>query len=172
MMENIILIGFMGSGKTSVGEQLAKRLGYTFKDTDVMIEEKCKKTIHTIFATEGEGYFRKLETQVITELFGALEHSVLSVGGGLPITKGNAELLKRLGQVVYLKTSKETIRKRLEGDTTRPLLAGQDVDKKVKELLEYREPIYEATAQHVVETDDKSIDDIIAEIMLRNGEKK
>ncbi len=168
-MENIILIGFMGSGKTSAGEQLAERLGYSFQDTDLMIEEKCNKTISNIFAEEGEEYFRKLETKVISELFGILKHSVLSVGGGLPITEGNAALLNRLGQVVYLKASKETIGKRLEGDTTRPLLAGQDADKKVEELLNYRGPIYEATAQHVVETDDKSFDIIIAEIIRLCG---
>lgn len=168
-MENIILIGFMGSGKTSVGKQLAKRLGYTFQDTDVRIEEKCNKTIRNIFAEEGEEYFRKLETQVIRDLFGEIKHSVLSVGGGLPITEGNGALLKRLGQVVYLKASKETILKRLEGDTSRPLLAGQDAARKVEELLGYREPIYEAAAQHVVETDNKSIDIIITEIIRLSG---
>lgn len=164
-MDNIILIGFMGSGKTSIGVQLAKRLGYTFQDTDLLIEKKCNKTIRNIFSEEGENYFRRLETQVITDLCGELNHTVLSVGGGLPITEGNSEILRRLGQVIFLKVSKETIKKRLKGDTTRPLLAGQDAEKKVEELLQYREPIYEATAHYTVVTDDKSFECIMDEII-------
>jgi shikimate kinase len=164
LMDNIILIGFMGSGKTSVGVKLANRLGYTFCDTDRIIENECNRSISNIFATDGEEYFRKLETSVIKELYGKLEHSVLSVGGGLPITEGNAELLKRLGQVVYLKTSKETILKRLNGDTTRPLLAGDDAGHKVEELLKFREPIYKTAAHHNIITDGKSFEEIMQEI--------
>jgi len=163
-MNNIILIGFMGCGKTSVGQQLAKKLSFTFFDTDQMIEEESKRSISNIFATEGEEYFRKLETTTIKNLYGKLSHSVLSVGGGLPIREGNAELLRRLGHVVYLKASKVTIKKRLVGDTKRPLLTGDDVDNKVENLLMIRTPIYESTAHSIVETDDRFLEDIIEDI--------
>lgn len=165
-MDNIILIGFMGSGKTSVGKQLAKKLKYTFCDTDQIIEKECKMSISNIFATEGEEYFRKLETYTIESLIGKLEASVLSVGGGLPMSEGNPELLRRLGYVVYLKASKETILKRLSGDTTRPLLAGSNASEKVDNLLKVRAPIYEAAAHIQVVTDDKMPEEIIKEIRM------
>jgi len=164
LMDNIVLIGFMGCGKTSVGQQLAQKLNFAFYDTDQMIEDESKRSISNIFATEGEEYFRRLETTTIKNLYGKMNHSVLSVGGGLPIREGNVELLRRLGHVVYLKTSMATIKKRLEGDTKRPLLAGDDVDKKVENLLMIRTPIYELAAHSIVETDNKFFEDIIEEI--------
>jgi shikimate kinase len=164
-MDNIILIGFMGCGKTSVGLKLAKKLRYNFCDTDQMIEKECKRSISNIFATEGEEYFRNLETASIKKLIGVLRHSVISVGGGLPIREGNGELLRELGHVIYLKTTKETIIKRLKGDTTRPLLAGDDVDLKLNNLFTYRSPIYESVSHNIIETDKKNIDHIINNII-------
>ena len=146
-MDNIILIGFMGCGKTSVGGRLAKKLHFAFFDTDQLIEEESKRSIRNIFAREGEEYFRELETATIINLYGKLNQSVLSVGGGLPITEGNGALLRRLGQVIYLKSSNETTRKRLIGDTTRPLLVEADTDDKLGNLLEFRTPIYESVAK-------------------------
>lgn len=166
-MDNIILIGFMGCGKTSVGEQLAKKINFTFCDTDLIIEKESKKSISNIFSTEGEEYFRKLETKTIENLQGNLSQSVLSVGGGLPIREGNGALLRQLGCVVYLETSKKTILSRLQGDTTRPLLAGNDADKRVEKLLRIRTPIYESTAHIKVVTDDRPFEDIIKEIITR-----
>ncbi len=170
-MGNIILIGFMGSGKTSVGVQLARNLGYTFCDTDQLIEKESGRSIRNIFAEDGEEYFRKLETSLIKDLYGSLDRSVLSVGGGLPIREGNAELLKRLGQVVYLKATKETILKRLKGDTTRPLLAGENAAQKVEDLLKFREPVYESAAHHNVITDGRSFQEIMKEICEKCEEK-
>lgn len=162
---NIILIGFMGCGKSSLGIRLAKKLGYEFCDTDQMIEKESGKTIRTIFETEGEEYFRNLETATISNLIGNMNNSVLSVGGGLPIRNGNGDLLKQLGHVIYLKTSKETILKRLSGDKTRPLLSGDNKEEKVEDLLHLREPIYEMAAENIVITDNKSFDDMISDII-------
>lgn len=166
-MENIILIGFMGCGKTSVGERLALKLNFTFCDTDKLIENDCKRSIRNIFENEGEEYFRSLETASLETLYGTLSQSVLSVGGGLPIREGNGALLRRLGHVVYLKSTKESILKRLKGDSARPLLAGDDIDKKVDNLLKSRTPIYESIAHITVITDDRSFDDIIEEIIIK-----
>ncbi|WMJ88712.1 shikimate kinase [Anaerocolumna sp. MB42-C2] len=167
-MNNLILIGFMGCGKTSVGLQLAKQLNFKFCDTDQIIEEKAKDTINHIFESKGEEYFRQLETETIKELKGRLKATVLSVGGGLPIQTGNEKLIRDLGQVIYLKTSKDTILKRLSGDTTRPLLAG-DQEKRIETLLSFRAPIYEAAAHLTVTTDGRMFGDIIDEIIKRTG---
>jgi len=162
---NIILIGFMGSGKTSVGELLAKRLSYQFKDTDRLIERKASETINHIFELRGEEYFRTLETNLLLELQPVLSHTVLSTGGGLPLREQNTKLLMEMGYVVFLKASKETVRKRLEGDITRPILRGEDLEEKIERLLGIRTPYYEKAAHKVIATDDKSFDEIINLIM-------
>lgn len=168
-MSNIILIGFMGSGKTSVGSQLAKKLAFQFKDTDRIIEDNCGRSIKSIFAREGEGFFRELETKTVKDLIDKAENHVISVGGGLPVQPGNGELLRQLGHVIYLKTSRDTIIKRLSGDTTRPLLSGDNPKEKVESMLKLREPLYEAAAHLTVITDDRKIGDIIEEIIRRTG---
>ncbi|MGB8453144.1 MAG: shikimate kinase [Anaerocolumna sp.] len=170
-MNNIVLIGFMGCGKTSVGIQLAKKLAFHFYDTDQIIEDSCQRTISSIFAAEGEGFFRKLETKTIKDFIGNLQDTVLSVGGGLPVQNGNAELLRQLGQVIYLETSKETIIKRLSDDTSRPLLSGGDTESKIDTLLKLRAPVYEAAAHVTVTTDNRIFEDIINEIIMKTGVK-
>ena len=179
MKNNIILIGFMGCGKSSVGRRLAKRLSFQLLDTDERIEKKEKKKISTIFAENGEAHFRRLETETVKELLGHTENTVISTGGGLPLREENGKLLQQLGFVVYLDVSKETVLKRLEKDTSRPLLQGPDKEKKVAELLEFRKPIYEYTAHITVNTNQRSFEEIIDEIvrnyeimMTREKEKK
>ncbi len=164
MGHNIILIGYMGCGKTSVGARLSKQLSYDFLDTDAIIEQKTGDTVSHIFATHGEDYFRSLETELLKELLPVLERTVLSTGGGLPLREQNAGLLKELGFVVHLKASKETTLQRLKGDTTRPLLQGEDIEQKVESMLAYRMPIYERTAHAVVVTDGRSVKEIAARI--------
>ena len=100
MKDNIVLIGFMGCGKTTVGKKLAADLSFVFLDTDQYIEEKEAMTINDIFATKGEEYFRGLETSSLEELVQRTEKSIVSSGGGLPLRKENAELLQKLGFVV------------------------------------------------------------------------
>lgn len=165
MKDNIILIGFMGCGKTTIGNELYKRLNYKFLDTDAEIEKNSGMTISDIFAKHGEEYFRNLETKTIEDMINNVNETIISTGGGLPLRKCNAEILKKLGIVVYLKVKKDTVLKRLEGDNTRPLLAGDNVDEKVEKLLEFRNPIYEKSAHLIIETDDKTIEDILEEII-------
>lgn len=162
---NIILIGFMGSGKTTVGRRLAERLSYSFCDTDNLLEQKASDTINHIFQVHGEEYFRNMETDLLKELSQNLRNTVISTGGGLPLRKQNASLLKEMGYVVFLKTSKDTTLKRLSGDTTRPLLKGDELDKKVENLLGIRVPIYENAAHKIIVTDDRTVDEIVAYIM-------
>ncbi|ROR27142.1 shikimate kinase [Mobilisporobacter senegalensis] len=165
MADNIILIGFMGSGKTSVGKLLAKSLSFQFIDTDEEIEEKNKMKISKIFDVYGEEYFRDLETNYIKNLIHHIQSSVISTGGGLPVREGNSEILRELGVVVYLKARKETIINRVKEDDTRPLLQTDDLEGRVNSLLTLREPSYRETAHIEIETDDLSISEIISEIM-------
>lgn len=175
MKENIVLVGFMGSGKTSVGEYLSTQLSYSLVDTDQIIEADCQTSISQIFSDKGEEFFRELETQTIEKLATSLEKHVVSTGGGLPMRACNADILKKIGFVVYLKISKESVLRRLQGDQTRPLLAGENVEEKVEKLLDYRDPIYEVSAHIVVCVDewkdgvyaDRSFEDIAEEI-IRN----
>ena len=163
MKKIVVLIGFMGCGKTTIGKQLASELGYAFVDTDQMIEINAQKTISEIFATHGEEYFRNLETETITEMMKSMEHTVVSTGGGLPLREVNADILKESGFVVYLRVKGSTIEERLKGDTTRPLLQG-DVSEKIQNLLEYRDPMYEFGAHMVLDVDEKSVDEIVEDI--------
>lgn len=166
---NIILIGFMGSGKTGVGRQLAGRIGYFFKDTDEMIVAKENMDIQGIFHSYGEAHFRDLETSLLETIVGNIDKTVLATGGGIPIRDRNVNLLHIMGHVIYLRTSKKTIIDRLSGDTSRPLLKGEDLSVKVERLLSSRAPIYERAADIIIDTDDKSIDDIVKEIEGRRG---
>ena len=167
MKNNIVLIGFMGCGKTTVGEKLAKELTYAFLDTDAYIENREQKSIREIFEQDGENYFRNVETKSLQELIKKKQKTIVSSGGGLPLRPENAKLLQKLGFVIYLKVDKETVLRRLEGDTTRPLLQCDDPAKRIEELLEYRDPIYEVGAHMVIQVDHKTVEEIVQEI-IRN----
>lgn len=130
-MNNIVLIGFMGCGKTTFGKWIAKHHGMDFIDTDDYIESVQKRSINEIFADKGEEYFRDLETQTIKKLAESVNNSVISVGGGLPVRECNRTLLKKLGKVIFLDTSIDELEKRLSKDTKRPLLAGGKVRDKI-----------------------------------------
>ena len=166
MLENnIILIGFMGSGKSSVGKILAERLGYSFKDTDEMIVAEEGIEIEEIFHRYGEEYFRNLESMLLMSIMDNYGKTVLSTGGGMPIRDKNVNLFRVMGKVIYLRTSKATIISRLLEDTTRPLLKGDNPKERVETLLLERAPIYNKAADIIIDTDDKSIDDIVDEII-------
>lgn len=158
--QNMILIGFMGAGKTSVGEELAGRFGKTLIDTDRMIEERAGMSISDIFAVQGEETFRRLETEVLEQLISEASGETISVGGGLPLREENRKLLKKLGTVIYLRVRPETVLARLKGDTTRPLLQGDDVEEKVNSLLSKRGPIYEIAADRIISVDGRSVEQI------------
>ena len=164
-MDKIILIGFMGAGKTTIGKVLAKRLHIPFVDTDERIESQQKREIRDIFAKEGETYFRALETQQLEQLKTKKEKMVVSVGGGLPVQPQNHELLKQLGHTIYLKAEKKTLVRRLSGDSRRPLLQGGSLEKKIEELMFEREAVYEKVADRVVLTDNKSVNEVVDELI-------
>lgn len=161
----------MGSGKSTVGKEIARDCGIHFLDTDAWIEEKEMITISEIFATKGEAFFRELETKCLevlledsSEIHSGALGKVISVGGGLPLREENRFLLKQLGKVFYLKATEETIYNRLKTDTTRPLLQGDNPKQKIKNLMEQREKIYCQASDYVIEVDDKEISEIVEEI--------
>lgn len=157
---NIILIGFMGCGKTTLGQWMSQNVGMTFCDTDEFIENREKREIKDIFATDGEAYFRTLETETLKELRGKLQNAIISVGGGMPVKEENQKLLKQLGQVVYLRTKQDTLLYRLSNDSKRPLLAGGDMKSKIEKLMSEREGIYNNISDIIVDTDNKTLDQI------------
>lgn len=163
-MKNVILIGFMGSGKTTVGLRLSYRLRRTVIDTDKEIEREEKRTISEIFASDGEAYFRDRETACLEKLLGETGSQIISVGGGLPLREVNRQLLQRLGQVFYLRARAETIYGRIKHDTTRPLLQGDDPEGKIRTLLAARDSVYRAAADVVIEVDGKDFEQILCEI--------
>lgn len=164
MKDNIILIGFMGSGKTSIGIKLSYQLKRTMIDTDKWIEQKQKRTVSEIFAENGEEAFRIMETDCLKELLRTADKQIVSVGGGLPMKKENHALLKELGTVFYLKATPETVYERLKSDTTRPLLQVKDPKERIRTLLERRAPVYKACADIVLDVSDKSFDEILEQI--------
>lgn len=163
-MGNVILIGFMGCGKTTVGLRLSYRLRRTVIDTDKEIEKEEKRTVSDIFATDGEPYFRDRETACLRKLADMAMNQIISVGGGLPMREENRRLLHELGQVFYLRAEAETIYERLKEDTTRPLLQGENPQAKIRALLRERDPYYREAADVVITVDDKSFEEILCEI--------
>ena len=163
-LHNLVLIGFMGCGKTTLGKWISQNASMSFYDTDEYIVSKENREITEIFAIDGEKYFRDLETETLKEMNEKFRDSVISVGGGLPLREENKELLKQLGIIIYLRTTQDTLVKRLGSDTKRPLLAGSDIRIKVHDLMMQRANIYEDIAQIIVDTDDKTYEQIYNEI--------
>lgn len=159
--ENIVLIGFMGCGKTTMGTKLSYRLRRTMEDTDKLIEKRQGKSVSDIFAQNGEGYFRDLETMLLEELTKSFHGKILSVGGGTPVRQKNRELLKKIGMVVYLRIQPETVYNRLKGDTTRPLLQTEDPMKRIIDLMGQRSALYEEAADLIIDVDEKESEQIL-----------
>ena len=150
---NIILCGFMGCGKSTVGTLLAKKNGMAFIDMDSYIEKKEKKTVSEIFADSGEDYFRSLEREAAREL--SMKNGlVIAAGGGTLVFPENVEVLKKSGVIVLLDIHLETVARRLENDTTRPLLNRPDKEQAMRELYERRLPLYRAAADRIVDADE------------------
>lgn len=164
MKNNLILIGFMGAGKTSVGLAYANARSKRFLDTDQMIEQMAGMSIREIFDIQGEAAFRSMEAEMLKRLLEEAEETVVSTGGGLPLREENQRILKELGRVIYLKVSPETVLNRLKGDTTRPLLAGEDPKGKVCRLLWDRGPIYESAAHMTIDVDEMTVEEIVSEM--------
>ena len=166
-MRNVILTGFMGSGKTTVGLRLSYRLRRTVIDTDKEIEREEKRAVSDIFAADGEAYFRDRETDCLRKLLGSACSQIISVGGGLPLREENRKLLHELGQVFYLRAKAETIYERVKSDTTRPLLQGENPMMKIRTLLQERDPYYREAADVVIDVDGKEFERILDEIEAR-----
>ena len=162
-MNHVVIIGFMGSGKTRVGKQLSKDLGLSFVDLERLITRKMNMSAREIFQRFGEPYYRALETVALKQLIQDNERRVISLGAGLPLQEQNEKYIKQLGTVVYLKGSAETFRKRLEGNNN-PLLEGDNQEEKIKKLLKQRDPIYHKFADIEVVTGVKPFEELIKEI--------
>lgn len=140
-IRNIALIGFMGTGKSTVGRMVADQLHFTFLDTDELIESRAGKTVSMIFSEEGEAAFRKMEESVVTEL-ASRKRTVISTGGGLAAAPGNLASLREHALVVCLWASPEKIWERVRGQSHRPLLREADPLAKIRQLLAARETFY------------------------------
>lgn len=162
-MKNIVLIGFMGTGKTEVGKILSQKLGYSLIDVDSEIVKEQKMEITEIFKQYGEPRFREIESDMIKRL-SERENAVISAGGGAVLRQENMDSFRRKGVIVCLTASPETILKRTCNDSTRPLLQVEDPMKKVKELLEFRRPYYEK-ADIMIDTEGKTPLQIAEEII-------
>lgn len=165
--DNIVLIGFMGSGKTTFGKACAKKLGMDFLDADEYIVNKAGKPIPQIFAEDGEEAFRQLETEVLMYWRDNLSNTVLATGGGMPLRKENSRLLKEIGRVGYLTATSKEIYTRVKGDTNRPLLQGENPYEKICNLMQQRKPLYENAADVVIDTNSNDIDAIVNDMACR-----
>ncbi|MFB4166456.1 shikimate kinase [Virgibacillus sp. JSM 102003] len=161
-MKTLYLIGFMGSGKSTIGEMLSNILGLPHIDTDHLVEEVYGQTISSIFQSDGEGTFRKYESEVLKKT-PSLNH-IISTGGGIVEKEENTLFMKENGIVIYLNTSFEEIAKRLEDDQLRPLWSQNVKEKKI--LFNRREKLYEENADKIIHTDNKSAREIAGEIKV------
>ncbi|OUM88244.1 MAG: hypothetical protein BAA01_08750 [Bacillus thermozeamaize] len=158
---NIIVIGFMGTGKSTVGASLAKRMGWTWVDTDQRIEAEEGRPISELFEKEGENYFRQRETAILQSVL-KNRCQVVTTGGGIVLSPLNRQLMRENGWVVALTASADEIVRRLAGDATRPLLRGS-LEERVRRLLKERDGLYDF-AHFKVDTTGKTIEDVTAEI--------
>ncbi len=153
---NLILVGMMGSGKTTMGKALARHLDKVFVDSDEEIQKRTGVTIPHIFDVEGEAGFRQRETAMICELAGR-ENLVLATGGGAVLAEQNRAMLKQSGIVVYLKASVHDLWQRTRHDRNRPLLQTDDPRAKLNELFQQRDPLYRDVADIVIQSGKQSV---------------
>lgn len=160
MEETICLIGFMGSGKTTVGETLAKKIGWHWIDLDAEIVKGTKMPIANIFAQKGEAYFRSLETQYLNDVLKAT-HTVVSTGGGIIVTPENVKMLEATN-TFYLKWEFDILYERIANDKARPLVTSY---KEVLERYKEREALYEAASRVVITCKNKTMMQVVDEIL-------
>jgi shikimate kinase len=162
----LALVGLPGSGKSTVGRQLARRLQLPFIDSDHVIEQRLGCSIRDYFAREGEAAFRDVEESVIGELTQA-QSCVLATGGGAVLRPANRQRLREAGHVIYLRSSPEEVFRRLRHDTNRPLLQVPDPMARLRELYEERDPLYRQTAHFVIETGRPSVSRLVNMILMQ-----
>ena len=162
---NIVLMGYRGTGKSSVGRLLAARLGRELVSTDVEIVKRAQRTIPEIVAQEGWEYFRDLESDICREL-ASRDQLVIDTGGGAILRAQNVEALKKNSTVFWLTASVETIVKRIGGDNQRPSLTGtKSFVEEIQDVLRERTPKYQAVADHSIATDDRSINQLVETLL-------
>lgn len=167
-MKNIFLIGFMGTGKSTVAACLSNDYGMEIIEMDQMIVEREEMSIPDIFAQKGEPYFRDAETNLLIEIQ-SKENAVVSCGGGVALREKNVEEMKKSGKIVLLNAKPETILERVKDDDNRPLLRGNKNVEFIRNMMEQRRPKYESVADFVIQTDGKTADMICKEIFERIG---
>jgi shikimate kinase len=160
---NIVLTGFMGTGKTTVGRRVAETLNAAFLDVDATIEKETGHSVRHIFELEGEKHFRDLERDTIARL-AAWDHAVISTGGGALLYPENRTALKKNGYLICLTARTGTLLERLKDDMTRPLLAGEDPAGRIERLLKERNGVY-ALCDLQIQTDNKTIEDVAKSIV-------
>ncbi len=161
---NIYLVGFMGTGKSAVGRELAKKKKWHFVDLDELIELKEKRAIADIFAKEGEPYFRKIESKVLKEV-SKEKGFVIGCGGGIVINEENIKIMKASGTIICLSAKPEVILKRVSGATHRPLLNVENPKEKIELLLKLRSPYY-AKADKTIDTSKLSVKEVVGKINI------
>ena len=160
---NIVLVGFMGTGKSAVGRVIAQKLEFHFIDTDDVIEQTSKAKISDIFAEHGEDYFRDLESQAVKSVT-LMKNQVVATGGGVVLRSSNIDLLRTGGPIFCLNATPKAIWSRVRSSRSRPLLRGPEPLKKIETLLDKRAPYY-ALADHQIETTGVSVERVADEII-------
>ncbi len=162
----LFLVGMPGSGKSTVGRQLARRLGLPFFDSDAVIEQRLGCSIRDYFAQRGEDAFRDVEQQVIAEL-GAGPDAVVATGGGAVLREANRRKLREAGRVIYLRSSPEDLHRRLRNDRQRPLLQVADPLARLRSLHAERDPLYREAAHFDVETGRPTVPTLVNMIVMQ-----
>ena len=170
--DSIALIGFMATGKSTVGKALKIRLGkdYQFVETDQIIVEIAGKSIPKIFADDGEKKFRDYEVEACKKA-ARLSKSIISCGGGVVLNENNVEILKQSCFIILLTATLEEIYRRAirEGKENRPVINKEDTFKEIEEVLRYRAPLYSSSAEIIIDTTEKSIETIVDEILMQTN---
>jgi shikimate kinase len=169
MKSNIALIGFMGSGKSTVGKRLARRLKRSFIETDRLIEQNAGRPINGIFQERSESGFRDFEEGVIKDIAATAQNAVIACGGGIILRQANIDRLKQSSVVVYLETETAALQERLATSRKRPLLNRPDRDSVIENLHESRRPLYQAAADLTIKTGNRPFAAVISEIIERLG---
>lgn len=163
---NIFLIGFMGAGKSTIARTLNREYGMKVVEMDQIIVERNGMEISDIFAEKGEEFFRSEETRLLEDICG-MKNVVVSCGGGAAMRAANVEIMKKGGVIVLLSATPETVLGRVRHRTNRPLLEGKKNVEDISKLMEERRERYEAAADVVVPTDDRTVNEIVADIAQR-----
>lgn len=164
--QNIVLIGFMGTGKSTVSDYLSNKFAMEIVEMDQVIAKREQMSIPDIFAAHGEEYFRDLETRLLVELQ-SQKNTVISCGGGVALRERNVAEMKKNGCVVLLTASPKTVYERVKDSDDRPVLSGRKNIKGISELMEQRREKYEAAADIVINTDNKTVIQVCEELVNR-----